>query len=71
MTPLQIRTALLEQGVSLRSIARRLGVSPSAVSLIVNKKMVSKRIMEAVANAIGSDLETVFPEYHQRHTVNG
>jgi len=71
MTPFQIKVALMQRGVSLRSIAKGLGVSASAVSLIVNKKMVSKRIMEAVAEAIGSDLETVFPEYHRDNASSG
>ncbi len=60
MTPLEIKIELMKAGVSLRSIARQLEVSPTAVSLVVNRRMVSNRIMEAVAKAIGSEKKTVF-----------
>lgn len=49
MTPLEIKVALLEKGVSMRSVARKLGVSPNAVSLVVHKRMVSRRIMVELA----------------------
>jgi lambda repressor-like predicted transcriptional regulator len=64
MTPIEIKKALLEKGVSMRSIA--LGMKPpvstNAVSLVVHRKTRSKRIMEAVAKAIGKELYAVFPE---------
>lgn len=42
MSPFEIRIALLREGVSMRSIARKLGVSPNSVSLVVNRRMVSR-----------------------------
>jgi lambda repressor-like predicted transcriptional regulator len=63
MTPLEIKVALLKRGVSMRAIARRLGVSANSVSLVANKRMVSRRIMDAIANAVGTDRASVFPEY--------
>ena len=63
MTPLEIKVALLEEGVSMRAIARRLGVSANSVSLVANKRMVSRRIMDEIAKAVGKDRASVFPEY--------
>jgi len=62
MSPFEIRIALLREGVSMRSIARKLGVSPNSVSLVVNRRMVSRRIMSEIALAIKSELTGVFPE---------
>jgi len=62
MSPFEIRIALLREGVSMRSIARKLGVSPNSISLVVNRRMVSRRIMSEIALAIKSELTGVFPE---------
>ena len=63
MTPFEIKVALLKEGASMRAIARRLGVSANSVSLVVNKRMVSRRIMEEVANVVKTEKGIVFPEY--------
>jgi lambda repressor-like predicted transcriptional regulator len=64
MTPFDIKVALMKEGVSMRSIAKKLGVSANSVSLVVNRRMVSRRIMEEVARSIGSTPSKVFPELH-------
>lgn len=61
MTPIEIKVALMEKGVSMRSIAKRLGVSANSVSLVVNGRMVSRRIMEEVAASICKHTAEVFP----------
>lgn len=61
MTPLHIKAALMKEGVSMRSIARKLGVSANSVSLVVNRRMVSRRIMEEIARTIKLDIPAVFP----------
>ncbi len=66
MSPFEIRIALLREGVSMRSISRKLGVSPNSVSMVVNRRMVSRRIMSEIALAIGLDLPAVFPEQSPR-----
>lgn len=67
MNALEIRAELLRRGLSLRSISRRVGVSGTAVLFVVNRKIVSRRIMEAIASAIERDKEDVFPEYYCKH----
>ncbi len=62
MTPLEIKVALLKEGVSMRAIARKLGVSVNSVSLVINRRMVSGRIMSEVARTIKMDSSIVFAE---------
>lgn len=70
MTPFEIKVALMKEGVSMRSIARKLGVSANAVSLVVNRRMKSPRIMEEIAGTIKLDKGSVFPEYRSpRHST--
>jgi lambda repressor-like predicted transcriptional regulator len=60
MTPFEIKIALMKEGVSMRSIARKLGVSANAISLVVNRRMVSRRIMDEISRAIKLDKVVVF-----------
>lgn len=62
MTPFEIKVALLKKGVSMRSIARKLGVSANSVSLVVNRRMVSGRIIKEIAHTLGRDESAVFAE---------
>lgn len=66
MNALEIRAELLRRGLSLRSISRRVGVSGNAVLLVVHRKLISRRIMEAIAAAIERNKEDVFPEYYSK-----
>ena len=65
MTSEKIKIELFKRrkSVSMAKIARALGVTRGAVSLVVNRKSVSRKIMEAVADAIEQPPEKVFPEY--------
>lgn len=63
MNHLQIKYTLESKGISMRSIAKKVGVAPNAVSLVSKRKIVSHRIMEAIAEAIGVPVEFVFDEY--------
>jgi transcriptional regulator with XRE-family HTH domain len=64
MTPDEIRIELYKRRkrVSQAAIARDLGVSRQALWLVIDRKMGSRRIREAIAKAIDRDLCTVFPE---------
>lgn len=62
MQTIDIKVNLLRKGKSMRSIAREIGVSANAVSLVVKHKLISRRIMEAIATALDLDVLTVFPE---------
>jgi len=65
MSPNEIKADLIRHGTSMRAQAKRLGVSTNAVFLVVHRRMVSRRIMEAVAQAIGKKTPEVFPEYFE------
>lgn len=67
MKTIEIKVNLLRKGISFRAISRKIGVSHNAVALVANHKLMSRRIMEAVAAALDLDVLTVFPELeHQR-----
>lgn len=66
MTPFEIKVALMLRGISMRSIASRLGVSPNAVSLVVHRRMVSGRIMSELAKSLEAEASAVFPERFSR-----
>ena len=62
MDPNEIKHELKIRGVTQLQISRELGVSRSGVHFVVNKKMRSARIQEAVAKTIQRDPKEVFPE---------
>lgn len=64
----QIKCTLESKGISMRSVARGLGVSAAAVSSVAAKKFFSPRIMAAIADAMGIPKEIVFPEFYLSHT---
>ena len=68
MTPEQIRSELALRGkkVTITSIAEKLGVSVTAVHLVIDKRSISNRIMNAVAETIDRPVEFVFPEYFKK-----
>ena len=66
MTPLEIQFELKKLGITQKEIAKELGVSEMIVSKVINKQMVSNRVMQAVARAIKMDHRAVFPEYYFR-----
>lgn len=67
MNKLQIKYTLEHNGISMRAIARELGVSAAAVSLVASKKIFSLRIATAIANAMRVPVEIVFPEHYLPH----
>jgi transcriptional regulator with XRE-family HTH domain len=64
MTPLKRQYALKKRGITQTKIARDLGVSNMSVSDVIHGRLVSDRIMRAVAEAIGEDVRIVFSEYY-------
>lgn len=51
------------QGMSQAAIARKLGVSSQAILNVIERRNPSRRIAQAVADAIERPLAEVFPEY--------
>ena len=64
MEPIDIQYELKKRGIMQKDIARAVGVSDNVISKVVNKHMVSDRVMRAVAKAIGRNHRKVFPEYY-------
>jgi len=62
MKTIDIKVELLRKGRSMRAIARDMEVTVNAVSLVVKHQLVSRRIMEAIAEILDLDALTVFPE---------
>ena len=61
MTPNQIRAAMILKNVRPADIARRLNVTRGAVSNVISGLIVSQRIREAVAEAIGKEVDAIWP----------
>lgn len=72
MSPEEIRMELFKvrKQHTMSSIARELGVTRQAIGPVIDRKIVSNRIMRAVAAAIGRDVKYVFPEYYLKRTKN-
>jgi len=64
MIPLDIQYELKKRGIMQKDIAQDLGLSENTVSKVINKIIISDRIMRAVAQAIERDHHEVFPEYY-------
>ena len=61
MSPLRIRVLLLENRVTQAEIARSLGVTPQTVNTVIDGRIVSHRVREAIAEATGTDLKILWP----------
>jgi lambda repressor-like predicted transcriptional regulator len=59
MTPEKIKERLRKAGISQRMIARRLGVSPNAVNLVIHKRSKSEKITREIASIIKEDANNV------------
>jgi lambda repressor-like predicted transcriptional regulator len=69
MSPDEIRIEFikLRKKTTMASIARSLGVSQPAVQRVIDRHLVSNRIMRAISETIGSPPEVVFPEYFSKN----
>jgi DNA-binding XRE family transcriptional regulator len=54
------------QGLTMTAIAKKVGVSKQAISLIIERRQTSRRIAQAIADAIELPIEQVFPELYKR-----
>ena len=65
-TPARIQYLLRERGITQKQIAEEEGKSPMSVSDVINFRMVSKKLMEAIAQRIDADPEEVFAWYFRQ-----
>lgn len=63
----KIQSALASHDLNQAAIARALGISPTTVSDVITGNTVSGRIHKAIAEAIGEDVKTIWPQ----HYLNG
>jgi lambda repressor-like predicted transcriptional regulator len=61
MTPLEIKIELLKAGISIRQLARKEGVSHTAMSYTIHGVNKGLRLREAVARALGKSVEEIWP----------
>lgn len=54
---MKIKGLLIMKGITITSIAESLGVSLTFVSLVINQKKKSKRVMTYISNLIGTTYE--------------
>jgi len=59
----KIISLLKRQKINVKDIASNLGVSGPAVSMVIHGHYASRRISQAIADAIGRPLAEVFPRY--------
>jgi Ner family transcriptional regulator len=61
----RLKAELRIRGTSLAEIARDLGVSDAALTLVGKGFHRSRRIEKALADAVGMQLETLFPDRYK------
>ena len=64
METIDIQYQLRKKGLMPKDMAAKHNVNQVQISKVVNKLMVSDRIMRAIAEAIDKDHVEVFPEYY-------
>lgn len=61
MTPKEIKMLLLEHDVKQVQIAKKLGTSRAAISLVIKGVAESRRIKKAIAQSLGMEAEDLWP----------
>jgi Ner family transcriptional regulator len=65
MHPEDIKAALRKRGVTQADIARRLGVSKTTINYVITGKTLSRRVAEAIAEASGKPLKSLWPKKYE------
>ncbi|MBW2606102.1 MAG: hypothetical protein JRD05_00555 [Deltaproteobacteria bacterium] len=64
MTPAKIQYELKKRKITQKSIADQEEVHPISVSKVINRLIISDRLMRAVSEKIDRDHRAVFSEYY-------
>lgn len=59
----KIKSIMAYQGITVAEIARKAGVSRTWVSLVLHRKKPSRRIREAIADALGEKYESLWDNH--------
>jgi len=62
MTPIEIKIELLRVGVNQNQIAKKVGTAPTLVSQVIYGIRPTRRVRQAIADAIGKPIEQLWPE---------
>lgn len=62
LTPVDIKIEMLKKGITGGDIGRSIGVTRTAIALVINRKRVSPRLRRAIATAINMPYEEVWGE---------
>lgn len=68
MDPADIQAEITKKGLTQAAIARALGVTPVSVSDCIHGWFTSRRIHEAIAEAIGKDIKEIWPSTYLYRT---
>ncbi len=64
----KIQASLARHNLNQAAIARALKISPTTVSDVIAGNTVSGRIHKAIAEAIGEDIKTIWPQHYLHGT---
>lgn len=64
MNPIEIQEALKKKCLTQTALAVELGISPMTVSKVINRVIVSNRVMLHIAKKLKKSRTKVFPEYY-------
>lgn len=62
MSPTEIKINLIVRNVSQAEIANNAGVSRACVTMVIQRKAMSKRVRGVIAEALGIDYDKVWGE---------
>lgn len=62
MHPEDIKAALRKRGLTQAQIARNLNVSKTSVCYVIDGRASSRRVAEAIAQAVGLPMGTLWPK---------
>lgn len=60
MNPREIKAALMLKGVTQASIAKKLGITPSLISMVIQGREKTPRVRRAIAEEIGKKVEEIW-----------
>ena len=60
-----IKQTLAKKDIRLSDISRDLGIKLPSVSQVIHGRRPSRRVSQAIADAMGMPLEEVFPKYRR------
>ena len=70
MTPIDIKIELMRAGISMADIGRRCGLTRQAVSMVISGVNRSVRAEQAIAAALGRQVDELFPPKQRKQNAS-